>query len=80
MTPRLLDIARDANDANLGQTLLRLARLAETAHRYEAAMTAHQLPSTVSTGANGLCPRPEVRPSRFPNASVAGSVHTEVDR
>jgi hypothetical protein len=35
--PSLLALSRRAGDANIGQTLLRLAALAETAHRYEVA-------------------------------------------
>lgn len=33
----LLRIARDAGDANLGQTILRMAGLAEAVHRFEHA-------------------------------------------
>lgn len=38
MPRRVLDIVSQSNDANLGATLIRLARLAETAHAYESAL------------------------------------------
>lgn len=34
---RILDVVRESGDANLGQTLLRLARLAEAAHHFQTA-------------------------------------------
>lgn len=34
---RIIDVVRQSGDANLGQTLLRLARLAEAAHQFETA-------------------------------------------
>ena len=34
---RIIDVARSAGDATLGQTLLRLASLASAAHRFDAA-------------------------------------------
>ena len=34
---RIIDVIRQSGDANLGQTLLRLARLAEAAHQFETA-------------------------------------------
>lgn len=37
MTQRWLDILAQSHDANVGQTLLRLARLATSVHQFEAA-------------------------------------------
>ena len=37
MQPGLVDIFKRSGDANIGQTLIRLAKLAEAAHRYDAA-------------------------------------------
>ena len=37
MEPKLVDIFRRSGDANVGETLVRLARLAEAAHRHEVA-------------------------------------------
>ena len=55
---RLIDVIRQPGEANLGRALLRLARLAESAHRFEAANLAsrdhddarHSLNSSDETG------------------------------
>ncbi len=73
MTPRLLDISRRAGDANLGQTLLRLARLAEAAHRFEMA------PVHSQSGIDGTIPMAPV-PEPRRTASVVAANHTEVVR
>lgn len=38
-----MDIFRQAGDAHIGQTLVRLARLAEAAHRHEQASTLNRM-------------------------------------
>ena len=85
MPRRVLDIVSQSNDANLGATLIRLARLAETAHAYESALrglTADvevrfdniQAPPGKPRG-NGLHPMPVVQQPKRPlpsSASVPG--------
>ena len=39
---RLLDMLKQSGDHHLGQTLVRLARLAEAAHRFEVAQDIHR--------------------------------------
>ncbi len=67
MSNRWTDILDQAGDRNLGTTLIRLARLAESAHRHQAA---ERLKS--SFRADGSAPRPLPPVHR-------GVLHTEVN-
>lgn len=84
MEQSLLDIFRASDDANVGQTLLRLARLAEASHLLESvkAMTG-AMPGAEETAhqrrAEGLGPRPVVNPGRVERHAGA-SVGKEADR
>lgn len=57
---RILDVVRQSGDQNLGQTLLRLARLAQENHRFEIAADlskrAHE-DARHSTTATDICGR-----------------------
>ena len=81
MPRRVLDIVSQSNDANLGATLIRLARLAEAAHAYESALrglTADVEVRFDNTQAppgkprsNGLRPMPVVKQPKRPSPSSA---------
>ncbi len=81
MMPRLLDISRAAGDANVGQTLLRLARLAETAHQFGAMSSGRSIlideNRNPQSGIDGPIPMAQVSPPRR-TASVVAANHTEV--
>ncbi|MEM6334023.1 MAG: hypothetical protein AAF823_11870 [Planctomycetota bacterium] len=66
-TRPILDLHHAAGDANLGQTLLRLARLAAAADRTN--------PPSLVPAAHG-----RAAGQRFPAAALGGSVRTESDR
>ena len=68
MTSKWLDIIAQGQDANLGAALIRLARQAETVHRFEAARG-------MAAGAMGRTDRMPEQDER-PEASA----RTEVDR
>jgi hypothetical protein len=63
----LLTLIRSAGDANLGQSILRLAALAQATHRYEMTHDRRR--------ANGLAPRPV---DQLPPHSTP--IGTEADR
>ena len=69
MGQSVLDSFKRSGDANLGQTLLRLAALAETAHQFQVAQQVRGRGSlkTTERGVEGHNPQ-------------AGSDHTEVVR
>ena len=69
MARNVLEITELAGDENIGQTLLRLARLAETVHQFQS--VEKQFRSSIRTDA-----------PRSTNAPGRGSdpVRTEVDR
>jgi len=69
---RLLDILENAGDDHLGQTLVRLARLAEAAHRFDAARDLSQTCDRV----HGCSPEVEVPVGR----DGAAAARTEVSR
>lgn len=73
----LLSIFRKSGDDHLGQTLTRLARLAVSAHYYEAApLRTHTQPlRKEQRQSHGLNALPTVHPTR----TDAGSTHTEVN-
>jgi hypothetical protein len=90
---RILDVARSSGDANLGQTLLRLARLAEASHRFEVAASlagAYEDDARLSTGSAGRIDGQDARPATVPVCTDAAgprlagprssSVRTEVRR
>ena len=82
VTPRILDIFRTGQDANLGRTLLRLAHLAGVRHQMmvvEEAMGADREIST-EDGVVGLDSEAELQPPRHPHASGQDRIHREVDR
>lgn len=68
MTRKWLDIIAQGQDANLGAALIRLARQAETVHRFEAA---RQIAAGGMERADRM-PEQDERPET--------SVRTEVDR
>lgn len=80
----ILDLFEQSNDAHLGQTLVRLARLAESIHRVEAAGASQKDQSDGQSreeknGVEGLTPRPVVVVARpvVPNGSA---LHPEARR
>ncbi len=80
----LLDIFRASGDANIGKTLLRLARLAEAAHQFETVKAMRDARSDAEITdhqrrAEGLSPRPVVNPGRVERHAGA-SVGKEADR
>ena len=75
----LLDISERAGDKNVGQTLLRLARLAEAAHRYEIARQSLNQFTEDKRRVEGLDSRAAGTPPRT-QVPGAGSSHTEVAR
>jgi len=81
----LLDIQKRAGDANIGQTLLRLAALAESSHRYRVAQQAQESYRKDKRRVEGLDPR-AATPGTIPgppahtDVSAARSDHTEVVR
>ena len=78
MQQRLLDIFRRSGDANIGQTLVRLASLAAAAHRYDVAdkMTAQYRED--QRRVDGFSPRPAVPQCIPPERKLAGEAHKEV--
>jgi hypothetical protein len=76
--PKLVDIFRRSGDANLGQTLIRLARLAETSHRYTVAQQMAEAAREDQPGIEGLNPRPTVAPSPKIARTRSAQAHTEV--
>ncbi|MCE9590129.1 MAG: hypothetical protein K8S99_06360 [Planctomycetes bacterium] len=83
MSQRILDLFRKSGDASLGQTLIRLAALAEAAHRHEAAVgrwsaVREDAPLAGNgAGAPGFNPTDRVGDGSRRSAGPAGS-HTEV--
>ena len=74
---QLLDIFKRSGDTGVGQTLVRLAKLASAVHRYETASQLHT-ESHADTGC-----RIDGFDSSFvvhPASREAGGIHTEVDR
>jgi len=57
--PSLLQISRDAGDANVGQTILRLAALAASTHRMQQAAAMVVRGSDIAGPAHGRAGRPE---------------------
>ena len=70
----VLDIFRRSGDANIGQTLVRLARRAEAEHRRAAAAMQGEQTSAGRRAANGLAAQVVV------GRATRDSGHTEVDR
>ena len=69
MTKSLLDTFKASDDANVGQTILRLAKLAEARHQFEHAQ---QLAEDIQRS-NGLGPRPVHAPADSASADNAAS-------
>lgn len=79
MTTRIVDIFRDAGDEHVGQTLVRLAGLAQAAHQMHVA---NQLAdsSREDLRADGPGPRVVVTQRRAADEYQQRAVHKEVDR
>ena len=79
MAQGILDIFRQSNDANLGQTLIRLAKLAQARHRYEN--TFEQVSSRKDESpAQGGGRAPVARHASVETLSHDAAAHTEVDQ
>jgi hypothetical protein len=74
----LLDVFRSSGDANVGQTLLRLAALAETKHRFLSATRHLDSSRKEQRRVEGLDPQADGHTART-DAGPA-SVGTEADR
>lgn len=73
MSAGILEMFRKSGDDNVGQTLIRLAMLAQARHRYETAQAAAG--ASMTHGAHGGALQPEA--GEFDHDAAA---HTEVDR
>lgn len=80
MALSILDISRRAGDANIGQTMIRLARLAESAHRYQAATATMDLRREDLDQADGCGLGPVSSGGCTDAADARRQVHTEVNR
>lgn len=81
MTPRLLDLSRAAGDSHLGQTLVRLARLAQARHQFiTAGALGESHPLSTEIEAEGLSLGAAIPPSRIEAAPGQDRCHKEVDR
>ena len=58
MARRILDLFEHSGDEHVGQTLVRLARLAEASHRFEAAIPPKSLTMEIPNPVEGLDPWP----------------------
>lgn len=81
LTDSLLTLFRRSGDAHVGQTLMRLARLAAATHQYETASSMKSEPHTREephqydeTG------HTDARPTIHQTRTDAGAIHREVDR
>ena len=75
---KLTDIFRRSGDANIGQTLIRLARLAEASHRYHVAQQMIEPNREDQRRVDGVNPRPAVHTRRPIARKRSGPAHTEV--
>ncbi|MEM0915015.1 MAG: hypothetical protein AAGB29_07990 [Planctomycetota bacterium] len=73
--PSILDLHRAAGDATLGQTLIRLAKLAAAADAASPALAPAHVPASIVPRTHG-----RVRGPWFPAADQGGSARTESDR
>ena len=84
---RLIDMIRNAQPASMGSSLLRLARLAEAAHRFEQAKQLRQQHASGSDASGrfeeadsrSACADKEVS-ATLPPLSEPSSFYTEVER
>lgn len=76
MSQSLLGIFERSGDANVGQTLLRLASLAQAAHQLQAIQRPMDPLSAKAPGGEGIAAGPVDPSSRMD----AGTAHQEVDR
>lgn len=76
--PGLVDIFRRSGDANIGQTLIRLAKLAEATHRYDAADRIIKRYREDHARIEGLNPRPAVLQCPPLDAKRTDRAHKEV--
>ena len=79
MSSRLMDIFRASGDAHLGQTLVRLAGLAESAHRAQTAGNWME-ETQAGSGAEGFGTQAVIQTVRREAASGTVLGHTEVVR
>jgi hypothetical protein len=79
-TNRIIDVHRRSGDANIGQTLIRLARLAEANHQFQTVQSMDNPLRSVQAEVERIDLGPAVlsRPGFDHNGS--GSAHKEVSR
>lgn len=80
MQPPLVQLIALADDANLGQTLLRLARLAASMHVDEVAQAMRRESAAPGDRVNGITRQPVENPERRQAVGGPGSARTEVGR
>lgn len=79
MAQSILDIFKQSSDANIGQTMIRLAKLAQARHRYEHAF--EQVSSRKDESPTHGSTRAAVaRHTTSLDAQVDAQAHTEVDQ
>jgi hypothetical protein len=79
MTTRIVDIFRDSGDGHIGQTLARLAGLAQSAHQYQVANQLFDSPREDGE-ADGIGLRHVVTQRRDSDLYSDRLVYKEVDR
>jgi len=79
-TSRIIDIHRRSGDANIGQTLIRLGRLAEASHQYRAALGADDPKRLVQAEVERIDLGPAVLSRPGFERIRSGSAHKEVSR
>ncbi|MEE9211747.1 MAG: hypothetical protein V3U29_03740 [Phycisphaeraceae bacterium] len=81
MTGRILDLFERSGDAHLGRTLIRLAHLAESVHRFEAASSLGGVGEDVyRVEADDPWPVDATPGAPTLSRAGAGAVHREVGR
>jgi hypothetical protein len=77
---RIIDIHRRSGDANIGQTLIRLARLTEANHYYQTALGADDSQRSVQAEVERINLGPAVLSRPGIERTRGGSAHKEVSR